>query len=61
MLALHEQAADELGATCSAGRAKKAWGRRWEGVAAMGVMATGVDLLKVQRVADGQLRMCEIG
>ena len=25
------------GATCSAGRAKKAWGRCWEGVVAMGV------------------------
>ena len=26
-----------LGATCSAGRAKKAWGRGWEGVVAMKV------------------------
>ena len=26
-------------------------------VVALGVMATGVDLLKVQSVADGQLRM----
>ena len=25
------------GATCSAGRQKKDWGRRWEGVVAMGV------------------------
>ena len=25
------------GATCSAGRAKKAWGRCWEGVVAMGL------------------------
>jgi len=25
------------GATCSAGRAKKDWGRCWEGVVAMGV------------------------
>ena len=25
------------GATCSAGRQKKAWGRCWEGVVAMGV------------------------
>ncbi len=26
-----------VGATCSAGRAKKDWGREWEGVVAMGV------------------------
>jgi len=36
-LALHQKAADEFGATCSAGRAKKLWGRCWESVVAMGV------------------------
>jgi len=38
-LVLHQQADDEFGATTSAGRAKKDWGRCWEGVVAMGVAA----------------------
>jgi hypothetical protein len=29
-LAFRQQAADEVGATCSAGRAKKGWGWVWE-------------------------------
>ena len=36
-LAFHQQTADGLGTTSSAGRAKKLWGRCWEGVVAMGV------------------------
>jgi len=39
-LAFHQQAAVQLGATTSAGRAKKDWGGSgscWEGVLAMGV------------------------
>jgi len=36
-LALHQQAADQLGGkTCLAGQAKKPWGRCWVGVLAMG-------------------------
>ena len=33
-LAFHQQAADELGATSSVGRAKKEWGSGWESVVA---------------------------
>jgi len=33
------------GATCSAGRAKKDWGRNWEGVVAMGVAWGWVEVI----------------
>jgi len=32
---------NKIYSTCSAGRAKKHWGRRWEGVVAMGVAWAG--------------------
>jgi len=52
-LAIHQQAADEFGATCSAGRAKKDGGRCWEGVVAMGV-ALGTDKRKSDLVDEGK-------
>ena len=41
------------GATCSAGRAKKDWGRCWEGVVAMGVALGGGFCEEVLRSAGG--------
>jgi len=39
-LAFHQQAADEFGATCSAGRAKNDWGSAGMVVVAMGVASS---------------------